>query len=61
MPKKMNILQHLRDHGFTLAWLVVALLARNYLASNHVNLPSQTDQQFTATTSVASANLSLDR
>jgi hypothetical protein len=61
MFSKSNIPIHLRDHAFTLAWLVVALLARNYLVSKDLNLPSHPNRQFVAATGAASATLSLDR
>jgi hypothetical protein len=61
MRSKTNIPDRLRNHAFTLAWLVVALVARNYLVSKDSKLPSHPNRQFVAATGAASATLSLDR
>ncbi len=61
MLSKSSIVEQLRDHAFTLAFLVAALLARNFLLSK--NLPWQPNQnhQLAVTPGEENVALSFDR
>ena len=58
MKPKTSIFQRMRDHVFTLVWLVVAMVARNYLASKEMPVQSHQHDRVAATEEVETVAMS---